>query len=437
MHYPLILAAGVPYHAADMAIAEPLTSRGTEQRHGNETSITKESAMTESTTVQTGPSTQELDKSAESGQPRRVVLHMPVDVRSVSLGLLAVLASVYTLRWAGAVFIPVMVGILSSYALSPVVDWFHTRRVPRALSAAVLLMGILGGVGATAYSLSDDASKLVEQLPAATQKLRSALRVLPGSPRNTLTTVQQAASQLEQAAEETGRSVPAGPGVQRVQIVKPRFDIRDHLWNGSLGIVGMLGQVGTVALITFFLMASGDSFRRKVVKLAGPTLSRKKITLQALNQINDQIQRYMLVQLFTSSLVGVATWLCFMALGLEHAAVWGIAAGVLNLVPYIGSVVIAAGSALVAFLQFGSLEMVLLVSGGSLVIHAIAGFLLTPWLTSRASQMNPVAVFVSMLAWGWLWGLWGLLLGVPIMVAIKAVCDRIDDLKPVGEFLGS
>ncbi|MBC7683109.1 MAG: AI-2E family transporter [Ferruginibacter sp.] len=393
--------------------------------------------MTQSTPVATEQANPVQGILAEPGSARRVVLHMPVDVRSFSLGLLALLASIYTLHWASAVFIPIMVGILSSYALSPVVDWFQARRVPRALSAALLLLGILGGVGALGYSLSDDASKLVEQLPAATQKLRNALRVLPGAPRNTLTTMQQAASQLEQAAEETSRAVPSGPGVQRVQIVKPRFDVRDYVWNGSLGIVGMLGQLGTVSLITFFLLASGDSFRRKLVKLTGPTLSRKKITLQALNQINEQIQRYMLVQLFTSVLVGVVTWLCFAALGLEQAAVWGIAAGVLNLVPYIGSVAIAAGSALVAFLQFGTLDQVLLVSGGSLVIHAIAGFLLTPWLTSRANQMNPVAVFVGMLAWGWLWGLWGLLLGVPILVAVKAVCDRIDDLKPVGEFLGS
>ncbi|MEO5796708.1 MAG: AI-2E family transporter [Rhodoferax sp.] len=393
--------------------------------------------MTQPTTLPPDPSGSETAPSGVPDRERRVVLHMPVNVRSFSLGLLALLASLYTLHWAGAVFIPVLVGILSSYALSPVVDWFHTRRVPRAVTAAVLLMGILGGVGALGYSLSDDASKLVEQLPAATQKLRSALRALPGAKRNTLTTVQQAASHLEQAAEEAGRAVPTGPGVQRVQIVKPRFDIRDYLWNGSLGIVGMLGQLGTVTLITFFLMASGDSFRRKLVKLTGPTLSRKKITLQALNQINDQIQRYMLLQLFTSALLGAVTWLYFLAMGLDHAAVWGVAAGVLNLVPYLGSVVVAAGSAMVAFLQFGTLDMVLLVSGGSMVIHAIIGFLLTPWLTSRANQMNPVAVFVGMLAWGWLWGLWGLLLGVPIMVAVKAVCDRVDDLKPVGEFLGN
>ncbi|MDO8449778.1 MAG: AI-2E family transporter [Rhodoferax sp.] len=375
--------------------------------------------------------------AAAPAEPPRMLLHMPVDVRSVSLAVLATLASVFMLRWASAVFIPVMVGLLFSYGLSPVVDWLAHRRIPRALSAAVLVLGIVSGVGATVYSLSDDAGKLVESLPVAAQKLRHSIRALQGKQDNTLATMQKAASQLEQAAEEANRGAPMDRGVQRVQIEKPKFAIKDYLWSGTMGLLAMLGQIGMVALITFFLVASGDTFRRKLVKLAGPTLSRKKITLQALNEINDQIQRYMLVQLFTSVIVGVATWLCFLAVGLEQAAVWGIAAGVLNLVPYIGNVIITAGSAMVGFLQFGTLEMALLVAGISLVINSIEGFLLTPWLTSRASKMNPVAIFVGVLAWGWLWGAWGLLLGVPILMVIKAICDRVEDLKPVGEFLGA
>jgi predicted PurR-regulated permease PerM len=370
-------------------------------------------------------------------EPPRVLLHMPVDVRSVSLVVLATLASVFMLRWASAVFIPVLVGLLFSYALSPVVDWLQHRHIPRALSAALLILGILGGIGATAYSLSDDASKLVELLPAAAQKLHDSVRSPAGRPDGTLATVQKAAIQLQQAADESTRDAPLGRGVQRVQIEKPKFDIKDHLWTGTMGLINMLGQLGMMALIAFFLMASGDSFRRKMVKLTGPTLSKKRITLQALNQIHDQIQRYMLVQLFTSVMVGLATWLCFLAIGLENAAVWGIAAGVLDLIPYIGSVVIGSGSALIGFLQFGSLHMALLVGGSSLFIHFLEAFLLTPWLTSRANKMSPVAIFVGVLAWGWLWGIWGLLLGVPILVVIKAICDRVDDLKPVGEFLGA
>jgi predicted PurR-regulated permease PerM len=393
--------------------------------------------LTELTPVRPDEAGTDPGGAAAPAEPARVVLQMPVDVRSASLAVLATLGSVFMLRWASAVFIPVMVGLLCSYALSPVVDWLQLRRIPRALSAAFLILGILAGAGATAYSLSDDASKLVESLPAAAKKLRGAVHALPGAPDNTLASVQKAAAQLEQAAEETNRAAPVGRDVQRVHIERPKFDIKDYLWSGSVGLLGMLSQFGMMALIAFFLMASGDQFRRKLVKLAGPTLSRKRITLQALNQIHDQIQRYMLVQLFTSMLVGLATWLCFLAIGLENAAVWGIAAGVLDLVPYIGSVVIATGSTLVGFLQFGALDMALLAGGMSLVIHFIEAFLLTPWLTSRANKMNPVAIFVGVLFWGWLWGLWGLLLGVPILVVIKAVCDRIDDLKPVGEFLGA
>ena len=381
--------------------------------------------------------TEPVPGAAQPDEPPRVFLHMPVDVRSVSLVVLATLASIFTLRWASEVFIPVMVGVLFSYALSPVVDWLQLRRIPRTLSAALLILGILSGVGATAYSLSEDASKLVESLPAAAQKLRESVHALSGKRDSTLATVQKAATQIEQAAEETTQAAPLGRGVQRVQIEKPKFNIKDHLWTGTLGLIGMLGQIVMVALITFFMMASGDSFRRKLVKLAGPTLKKKKVTLKVLNQINEQIQRYILVQFFTSALVGVATWLCFLALGVEHAAVWGVAAGVLNLVPYIGSVVITGGAALVSLLQFGTLEMALLVGGTSMVIHFLEGFLLTPWLTSRANKMNPVAIFVGVLAWGWLWGIWGLLLGVPILAVIKTVCDRIEDLKPVGEFLGS
>ena len=374
---------------------------------------------------------------ATPDEPPRVLLHMPVDVRSISLAILAALASVFMLRWASAVFIPVMVGLLFSYALSPVVDWLQARGIARAISAAVLILGILTGIGSTMFSLSDEASNLVESLPLAAQKLRDSARTAQSKPANTLATVQKAANQLEQAAEEATSAAPVSKGVQRVLVEKPKFDIKDHLWTGTLGLLGMLGQIGVVAMITFFLLASGDTFRRKLVKLAGPTLSKKRITLEAINEIHDQIQRYMLVNLFTAAVVGVATWLCFMAVGLHNAAVWGIAAGILNLVPYAGAVLITGGSALVGFLQFGTLETALLVAGISCVINGLEGFLLTPWLTSRANQMNPVAIFVGVLAWGWLWGGWGLLLGVPVLVTIKAICDRIEDLKPVGEILGN
>ena len=197
-----------------------------------------------------------------------------------------------------------------------------------------------------------------------------------------------------------------------------------------------IGQAVVVAFIAFFLMASGNSFRRKMVKIAGPTFAKKRVTVQVLDEITAQIHRYLLVQLFTSVLVGIGIGLAFMAVGLERAAGWGVAAFVLNFVPYLGTLVLAAGSGLVAFVQFGTLDGALLVAGIATGLHVISGNLLTPWLTSRTSRMNAVAVFVGVLAFGWLWGVAGLLLGVPVLAAIKAVCDRVDDLKAIGDLLG-
>ena len=389
--------------------------------------------------LQTDGSAAQTPHQAMPGAPvlaDLLALNAPVNIRSVSLAVIALFAGVYVLYWAKAVFIAFMVGLVLSYALSPLVNWLEARRIPRALGAGVLLLSLFGVVGTTAYALSDETAKLIESLPAAAQKFTRTIKARQSGQDTALDTVQKAASQIEQAAQDANSPAVRG-GALRVVVVPARFNITDYLWTGTLGLATLLGQVTVVVFLTYFLMVSGNTFRRKLIKLAGPSLSKKKVTLQALDEITVQIQRYLQVQLATSALVGVLTGAALWALGLENAAVWGIAAGVLNLVPYIGSVVTAVTSGGVAFLQFGSSNMALLVAGASLFIHTVVGNLITPWLTSRASRMNPVAVFVGLLAWGWLWGVWGLLLGLPILMIVKSVCDRVDDLKPVGEFLGN
>ena len=393
--------------------------------------------MTEesTTTPSAGPELTLLPEP--KADPERMLLHMPVDIRNVSLVVLAVFASLFVLHWAKAVFIPVMLSVLFSYALSPLVNWSELRRVPRWLSSAILLLAIMGGIGTTGYSLSGQAGQLVESLPAAAQKFRKAMKMRNSRSDSALDTMQKAAAQIEQAARESAAPPVSSSGAMRVVVETSRFDLKAYLWSGTIGLMALIGQIAVVIFLTYFLMLSGDTFRRKLVKLAGPSLSKKKITLQALHEITGQIQRYLQVQLLTSLMVGVMTGLALLALGLDNAAVWGIVAGVLNLVPYIGSLITAAASALVGFLQFGSVDMAMAVGGSSLLIHTVVGNLLTPWLTSRASRLSPVAVFVGLLAWGWLWGVWGLLLGIPILMMVKSICDRVDDLKPIGEFLGS
>ncbi len=373
----------------------------------------------------------------EAPGPAPAALRMPVDVSSFSLSLLTVLAVIFVLHWAAAIFIPLMLGVMISYALSPLVNLMQKWRIPRAIGAAVLLLVIVGGTVSIAYSLSDDAAKMIETLPSAAQKIRLARLKDRGTSKGTMENVQKTATQLERAASETGAPEPAAPsGVTRVQIEKPKLNIKDYLWMGTKGAFVFAGQLTMVLFLAYFMMVAGNTFRRKLVKITGPALSKKKITLQVLDEIAGQIQRYLLVQIFTSFVVGIATWLAFVWIGLENAAIWGIVAGVFNTVPYLGPVIVTGGTALVAFLQFGTFSMAFLVAGTSLVITSLEGYLLTPWLTGRASRMSPVVVFVSVLFWGWLWGVWGLLLGVPIIMILKAVCDRVEELKPIGELLG-
>lgn len=364
-------------------------------------------------------------------------VRVQADIHNLALTVLTVLAVIFVLHWARAFFIPLMLGVMISYAFSPIVNRMQEWRIPRAIGAAVLLIGIVGGTGSLVYSLSDETAQLVETLPDAAQKFRKALRKEWGTTDGAMEQMQKAAVQLESAANETITPTATAPkGVTRVLIEKPKLNISDYLWTGTLGAAVFTGQAVMVLFLTYFLLVSGDTFRRKLVRITGPTLSKKKVTLQVLDEITAQIQRYLLVQIFTSIVVGVATWLAFLWIGLEHAAIWGIVSGVLNMIPYLGPVIVTGGTGLVGFLQFGTVSMALVVAGISLVITTLEGYLLTPWLTGRASRMNAVMVFVGVLFWGWLWGVWGLLLGVPIIMMIKAICDRVEDLKPVGELLG-
>jgi predicted PurR-regulated permease PerM len=325
--------------------------------------------------------------------------------------------------------------VLISYALDPVVGWLMRLRLPRVLAAAVVMTLLTGSFGYTAWVLSDDAAAIVAQMPEAAQKLRETLR-RGRSEEGAIQQVQQAAEELQRTADEAAVRNPAPRGVQRVQIEQPALNVREYLSWGSAGILAFAGQAMLVVFFVFFLLASGDLFKRKLVRLVGPSLEKKKITVQILDDINTQIARFLLVRLVTSVVVGIATWIAFRMIGLEQAGVWGIAAGVFNSIPYFGPVIVAAGTAVVAFLQFGTIEMTLYASGISLVITAFEGWLLTPWLTSRTARTNEIAMFIGLIFWSFIWGIWGTLLAVPMLVAVKAYCDRIEDLKPIGELLG-
>lgn len=218
---------------------------------------------------------------------------LPIVIRSVALAVIAVCAALWLLDWAAEVFIPVLLGLMFSYALSPIVDRLQAWHIPRAIGAAVLLASIIGGTVATMYSMEDDANALIESLPDTAQKIRQALRPTIRTPDSAIANVQAAANQIEQAAADTTAGKPPPGDVARVQIETPKFDIKEHLWTGTLGLVALLGQATVVGFVTFFLLASGDAFRRKMARIAGPGFAKKRITVETLDEITDQIKRYL------------------------------------------------------------------------------------------------------------------------------------------------
>ncbi len=358
-----------------------------------------------------------------------------VNIRSVALTIIAVTAGMYVLNWAQEVFIPIVLSILISYSLEPIVVLLMRTKLPRTAAAAVVVALLASSLGYTVYALSDDAAAVVAQLPDAAAKLRATLAKNRGT-GGTIGQVQKAAQELQRTADEAAGTNPVPTGVQRVQIEQPTFNVREYLSWGSASVVAFAGQAVLVGFFVFFLLASGDLFKRKLVRIVGPSLEKKKITVQILNEIDSQIGRFLLVRAITSVAVGIATWIAFRMVGLEQAGVWGLTAGIFNSIPYFGPVIVGGGTAVVAFLQFSTIPMALYVAGISLVITSIEGWVLTPWLTSRTARTNEVAIFVGLIFWSFVWGLWGTLLAVPMLVAVKAFCDRIEDLKPVGELLG-
>jgi predicted PurR-regulated permease PerM len=357
-----------------------------------------------------------------------------LDFRSAALYVLATSAAVAMLWWAQAVFIPIFLAVLISHVLEPVVGFLERHWCPRPLGVFLVLSALVAGTGYGAYALGDPAATFIDQMPSQARKLRMALESRTRDGSGTIDRVQQAARELERAAGAASPS-PAQSGVQRVRIEEPPFRLGDLAWRGSRGLIEFVAEVTIVFFLTYYLLLTGDLYRRKFASMAGPSLRRKRLVLRVLIEVNRQIRRFLVARLLISVIVAVATGGALAALGLNQSVMWGAASGILNVVPYVGPIVAIIGVTIAAFEQFGTLTQTALVCGAASLVALIEGYVLTPRLTGRAGGMNAVTIFVGILFWGWLWGVWGMLLAVPIMTAIKALCARVDGLRPVAALL--
>ena len=367
-------------------------------------------------------------RPAETPSPRRQRATV------TALVVLAVLAVCAAAKLAEPFIVPVVLGALASYSLKPLVEWLDHIHIPRALGAAVVLLVITGLVAGGVFLLRDDATSALAELPNAAHKIRLAAREQANGPAGPMSHVREAAAELNRAAAEatTGTPSPANVATPPPQ---PNA-VERWLSEQSAKALEVAVEIGVAGLLAFFLLAAGDTFRRKLVHLAGPTLAARRITVEILDEIDAQVQRYLMTMLVLNTLIGIATWAILLLFGVEHAVLWGVFAAVVHIIPYAGSALTIVMTGVATFVQYEDIARALAVGGLVGFAATMIGMGLSAWMLGRAFRMNAVAVFVGLMFFGWLWSGWGLIVGVPILAIIKTAADRIEALGRVAALLG-
>ncbi|WP_178974564.1 AI-2E family transporter [Marinobacter piscensis] len=377
-------------------------------------------------------STETRDSSASEA-----MLTEAISIRSVALVSLTTMASLVFINWAQAILLPLVVAVMISYALAPLVSTLDRLKIPRPLSAALVLICLLSAIAAASVPLQNEAMAILDKVPIAINEFqRNESRSQPRE-EGIMEKAQAAAQKIEEStaqddtspSQEQRRATP-------VRIVDKPMDIQQYVLKGSPAALVLVSQMFSVLLLVYFILAAGSLYKRKIVKISGPSFGRMRKAARILDDFHRQVRRFLFVMLLGALFVGLLTWVAFLALGVEQAMLWGVIAGVASAIPYLGPFLVLVGTSVAAFIQFGEINMAILVGSTSLLITSIQGYLLTPWLTSQVSSLNAVVIFIGLLFWGWLWGPVGLVIATPILMIIKSLCDHVVNLRPVGELLG-
>jgi predicted PurR-regulated permease PerM len=347
--------------------------------------------------------------------------------------VVAIILIVAAARIAEPFLVPLVAGILLSYMLRPVVSILERARLPRLLSASLVMFALLAAVSASLFAIAGEFNDAVAALPAAARKLRHVAADLGRSPAGPVTNMKAAAAELDRAAAEaTGK-----PARAEATTSNATTQVQNWFAEQSAQVATVVVQLFMAGLLTFFLLAAGDTFRRKVARLAGESLARRRVTVEVLNEIDAQIQRYMATLLVVNVLIAVLTWAALSVAGLANAGVWGVVTGVLHVIPYAGTLISAVAVGAAMLTESGNVVDALLAMGAVVLVAEAIGLLFATWLQGRTARMNPVATFVGVMFFGWLWGAWGLLLGMPILAVLNAISDRVEAMKPLRELLGT
>ncbi|HEX6141180.1 MAG TPA: AI-2E family transporter [Geminicoccaceae bacterium] len=367
-----------------------------------------------------------------SADPLRVVADAPAAERShrwlrvigFSTGGVLLLGIFYTLYFAKTIFVPFVLAFLLNLLLSPVVRKLARLGIPEALGAAAVLLLMLAAVGTGVFQLSGPATDWFERAPYTFARFELRLREFKAP----MEEIQQATKKLEQLAnggQEAGAEDPETVVVQGPSIAET-FVVSTY---------SIVAAIVITIVLLYFLLASGDLFLRKLVQVL-PRLHDKKRAIEIARQCEKDISAYLLTITCVNAALGVVVGAAMWAIGMPNPVLWGVLAGVLNYMPYLGPTVMIGVLTLVSMATFYDWADILAPPAIFLLLTSLEGNLITPSILGRRLTLNPVVIFGAILVWGFLWGIPGVLIAVPLLAALKILCDNIPPLYAVGQFLG-
>ncbi|HET6228660.1 MAG TPA: AI-2E family transporter [Longimicrobiaceae bacterium] len=342
-------------------------------------------------------------------------------VRNIGLTILVVLAVFYTLYFARGFFLPVVFAMLFNFLLSPAIRALNRLRIPSPLGAALVMLALLGGLGLGIWQLADPVQSWISRGPQSFTSTVTKLRKL-GRP---VAQVSRTADQVEKATNAV-----AGPTRTPEVVVKgPSFG--ERLFGTTQTLVTSALEV---IILLYFLLAAGDLFLQKLVGVL-PNLNDKKTAVRIARQMEASVSTYLLTLAMLNTVLGCAVAAVMWALGMPNPVLWGVLAGLLEFVPYVGAATMLAVLSIAGLATFDKVGHALLVPACYLLVNFVQANFLAPTVMGRRLTLNPVAILIGLALWWEMWGVAGVFIAVPLLATFKICCDHIETLAPVGEFL--
>jgi predicted PurR-regulated permease PerM len=367
------------------------------------------------------PETATAGRSASDSIPITGHRRRPADIKSVALTGLFILAAFYTLYFMRAMLLPLVLALLLSYLLVPVVRALARIKIRPFLGSAIVLAALIAAIVSGISMLSEPASGWIEKAPYSLQQLKQKLLPL----KKPIEKVAQATGEIDKlTTTEEEQAKPQAVVVKRSAIAEAFFTQGPEF----------VASAVLMFILLYFLLAYDGVFLAKIIRVT-PRLDDKKRAVSMMRDVEDHISRYLLTITAINIGLGLAVGTTVHFFGLRNPIMWGVMVAILNFVPYLGALTGIICMTLGAVLSFDSLGYAMIFPASYLLLAVLEGNFITPFVLGKSLTLNPVLILISLAFWGWMWGISGMILAVPILATFKIFCDHIEPMAPIAEFL--